>query len=203
MTGRLLPLFAIAALLLFLLLGLLGGAEHRLDVDIIQYLQAWRASNAQATLHIIRLTHAGGAPFLLAISACAAAFLLVRRRKRQAGFLVLAVLGGRLGLEVLKLLADRPRPSFDEHPVLVFSQSFPSGHAGNSMITYLALALVLAPERWRGAAVAGAVVLALAIGATRPILGVHWPSDVVGGWLYGVLVVALAWTLSRRERSAA
>jgi undecaprenyl-diphosphatase len=71
------------------------------------------------------------------------------------------------------------------------------------MTTYLALAVFAAPERWRRPAVAAALVAALAIGATRPVLGVHWPSDVVGGWIYGLVVVTLAWRLSRRQQSGA
>lgn len=201
---RTLPLLLfVAALLVFLLLALIGGAEHALDVAVIRTFQDWRTAQPQATTAVIWLTHAGGAPFLLTVAGCGAAFLLWRRQKVRAWALVLTVLGGRLGLEAVKLLVDRPRPSFDAHPVTVFSQSFPSGHAGNSMVTYVALALFVAPERWRVPAVVAGFGLALAIGATRPMLGVHWPSDVVGGWLYGLAVVALGWTLSRRERNAA
>ena len=66
------------------------------------------------------------------------------------------------------------------------------------MLTLLALVLWLSPPRFRVAAVAAAVVASLAIGATRPILGVHWPTDVIGGWSFGVAWVLLFWTISER-----
>lgn len=196
-------LLALAILLLFVSLGWWGGAKQALDVEAILRFQAWRSAHPAATGWVILLTHAGGAPFLLAVAGIAAAALLWRKERRRALLLVLTVLGGRLGVELIKLLVDRPRPSFDAHPVMVFSQSFPSGHAANSMVTYLALALFALPARWRAAGVAAALSIALAIGATRPMLGVHWPSDVLGGWLYGLLVVGLAWRLSLPPRSGA
>ena len=65
--------------------------------------------------------------------------------------------------------------------VEVSYQSFPSGHAANSTIAYVALALLLFDDpKQRRVAVAAAMVLALLIGISRPMLGVHWPSDVVG-----------------------
>jgi undecaprenyl-diphosphatase len=111
------------------------------------------------------------------------------------------VLIGRIGIEVIKLVVDRARPSLEEHPVVVHSQSFPSGHAGNSMITFLALALFVAPERWRVPAVTVAVMAAIAMGATRPLLGVHWPSDVLAGWIYGAAVALVAWWWLRRRNA--
>jgi undecaprenyl-diphosphatase len=192
-----------AAALLFLLLGLLGGAGQRWEVELLGALGEWRRAQAEATLWVVRLTHAGGALFLLLLTAGGMLLLWLRGEARRAAALGMTVVAGRLGLELLKWLFDRPRPSFDVHPVMVFSQSFPSGHAGNSMITYAALALFLVPARWRGPALVAAFLFALAIGATRPILGVHWPSDVLGGWIYGAAVVALGWTISRRPRSAA
>ena len=76
--------------------------------------------------------------------------------------------------------------------------SFPSGHAANSMITFLALALILAPARYRAAAIAAATAASVLIGSTRPLLGVHWPSDVVGGWAFGIAWVVIGVELSRR-----
>ena len=75
--------------------------------------------------------------------------------------------------------------------------------AGNSMLTFLAIALIAVPDRWRGRAVSLAIVASLAIGATRPYLGVHWPSDVIGGWAFGIAWVVALVALSRRWRGAA
>lgn len=185
----LLPIAAVITILL--LLGWFGGEAQPVDHQVIRYFTDWRAANPQGTGAIILLTHLGGAPALLTMAGLGIGWLLWQGHRGRAALLAATVLGGRLGVELLKLLVDRSRPALDAHPVAVFSQSFPSGHAGNSMITYLALAVFAAPERWRQPAVVAAVLLALAIGATRPILGVHWPSDVLAGWTYGAVLVAL------------
>jgi undecaprenyl-diphosphatase len=67
------------------------------------------------------------------------------------------------------------------------------------MIFYLAVALALtARTPWIRPAAAGAVILSLLIGTSRVMLGVHWPSDVIGGWAFGMLWVLL--TLKPAER---
>jgi undecaprenyl-diphosphatase len=182
-----------AAIALFLALEWIGGITYPLDVAAIQASGPWRAAHPQATSAIILYTHLGSAIALLAMTALGALWLWRRRERMRAAALVAAVLGGRLGIEAIKLVVDRARPSLDTHPVVVHSQSFPSGHAGNSMITFLALAMFVAPPRWRVPAVAAALTASLAMGATRPLLGVHWPSDVLAGWVYGAAVVLLAW----------
>jgi membrane-associated phospholipid phosphatase len=204
MTSRFALAIAIAAALaLICLLGLVGGMTYPLDVAAIRYFVGWRAANPQSTGAIILFTHLGSGIALLSMTAAAGAWLLWRRKMARALALAGAVIGARFGTELIKLFVNRPRPSLDEHPVVTFSHSFPSGHAGNSMATFLALALFAAPERWRGAAVALAIALSMAMGATRPMLGVHWPSDVLAGWIFGALVVSLAWWwLGRRETAA-
>ena len=67
------------------------------------------------------------------------------------------------------------------------------------MIVYLAMALALtAGTRWHRAAAAGAVLLSLLVGVSRVMLGVHWPSDVIGGWAFGMLWVLLTLRLAGR-----
>jgi undecaprenyl-diphosphatase len=66
------------------------------------------------------------------------------------------------------------------------------------MIFFLVLALALSPREWRRLSAAGAILLSLLIGTSRVMLGVHWPSDVIGGWSFGMLWVLL--TLPRAER---
>ena len=76
------------------------------------------------------------------------------------------------------------------------------------MILLLAFTIIAVPEHQRRWAVAIALILSFCVGMTRPMLGVHWPSDVVGGWAFGavwvLVMVALAerWPARRRRRSA-
>lgn len=152
------------------------------------------AGHRPALLQIARLlTDLGEPTVLIAASVLCALWLWYAGRGRLGLSLLLVALIGRALSEIQKISVDRPRPSLEPHLVLVKTQSFPSGHATSSMIFYLALAIALAGHgRWRRVAIAAAVVLSLLIGASRVMLGVHWPSDVVGGWAFGALWVLLA-----------
>lgn len=191
-----------SALLVLLSAGLIGGPAFDVDIEAIHSLAADRMAQAGMTSAAVILTHVGSAAGLFAILFLAAVSLARARRWRDLGTMVAIVVSGRLMVELLKYLVDRPRPSFTPYPVEVHSLSFPSGHAGNSMLTFLAIALIAAPKRWRGWAVALAIVASLTIGATRPFLGVHWPSDVIGGWALGIGWVVALEALSRRWRAS-
>ena len=177
---------ATIATIIFVLAAAFGGPGAIADIDAIHWLGTARAANAQLTAAAIAITTIGGAPAMTAILLGAMTILALRHRLRLGLLLGMVMLGGRIAVELLKLAIDRPRPHFGPYPVEVASLSFPSGHAANSMITFLALALIAAPARFRGKAVAAAVSLSVIIGATRPFLGVHWPSDVIGGWAFGI-----------------
>lgn len=74
-----------------------------------------------------------------------------------------------------------------------YDRSFPSGHAADSTATYLAVALILAlvvlrSSRARAAVVGAAVALSAAIGVSRLVLGVHYPTDVLAGWALGIII---------------
>jgi len=109
------------------------------------------------------------------------------------------VLVGRGLSEAQKYWIARVRPDLEPHLVVVKTSSFPSGHATSSMIFFLTLALVLTSgTRWPYVSVAGAILLSLLIGISRVMLGVHWPSDVVGGWAFGTMWVLLTLRLAER-----
>ena len=133
-----------------------------------------------------------GAGFLLA------AWLWHVGRGRFALALLLVIMVGRGLAEAQKYWIARARPTFEPHLVIVRTSSFPSGHSTSSMIFYLTVALALAPARWRRTAAACAILLSLLVGLSRVMLGVHWPSDVIGGWSFGLLWVLL--TLRPAER---
>ena len=197
------PLTVALAISLFVFAGLVGGPDFGPDIGGIYRLAMERTEHPRLTTTAIMLTQIGGVQGLLAILLLAGAFLADARKWRHLIAMTAIVIGGRVMIEVLKLAIDRPRPAFGPHPVEVHSLSFPSGHAGNSMITFLAIAFIAAPARWRGRAVAIALVASIAIGATRPLLGVHWPSDVIGGWALGIGWVVGLSALSRSWRGAA
>lgn len=187
------------ALVIFILAALLGGSGSMADVDTIRFLGAERAAHVGLTSAAIGMTRIGGAPGMVAILLVATALLAIARRWRMALALALIVLGGRVAVELLKLAIDRPRPHFGPYPVEVASLSFPSGHAANSMITFLAIAMLMVPARYRVMAVTAAVSLSGVIGLTRPYLGVHWPSDVVGGWAFGIAWVTALTLLLKQQ----
>jgi undecaprenyl-diphosphatase len=110
--------------------------------------------------------------------------------------------------EVTKRLIGRPRPSLVPHLDLALSSSFPSGHALMSPVVYLTLAMTLTGKPGSGPdralILAGAVMLCAAIGISRVFLGVHWPSDVLGGWSLGAAIALAAGAVIRvaDEKSA-
>jgi undecaprenyl-diphosphatase len=120
------------------------------------------------------------------------------RRLRLALIIAVVVIGAALFTELVKDLVVRPRPTMD--PLVTASgYSFPSGHTLNSTVTYGLLAVVAwrsrLPLAARRVAVAVGVAVPLLVGLSRIALGVHWPTDVLAGWLAGVAFVALAATI--------
>ncbi|THA34541.1 phosphatase PAP2 family protein [Streptomyces sp. A1277] len=124
-------------------------------------------------------------------------WLLYRRAWRLAAWCaVTAVAGGLTGL-LVKTVVERARPSLADPVALAPGFSFPSGHAMTATTSFAVLLLVLlplVPRRARALCWGVAALSVLGVGFTRVALGVHWFSDVVGGWLLGLAVVAsTAW----------
>jgi undecaprenyl-diphosphatase len=162
--------------------------------------EALYAGHRPTLLAAARFFTALGEPTVL-IGACllCALWLWYAGRGRLGFSLLLIALIGRALSEAQKYWIARVRPDVEPHLVVVKTSSFPSGHATSSMIFYLALAVALtAGSRWSRPAAASAVLLSLLIGTSRVMLGVHWPSDVIGGWAFGMLWVLL--TLRPAER---
>jgi undecaprenyl-diphosphatase len=177
-------------------MGLIGGIDFPPDVAVIRHFEEVRAAYPGLTLSAVAITQAGSAWATIGGGLGVAAWLAWRRQFWLAAVLGATVVIERIALDGLKLLIDRTRPSFDLHPVLTHSSSFPSGHSGNTMAIFLTVALVAAPRQYRLAAVVSALLASLIVGVTRPFLGVHWPSDVVGGWALGAGIAIIAWSIA-------
>jgi undecaprenyl-diphosphatase len=149
---------------------------------------------------VARFFTAMGEPTALIGAALICALIMWYERRGRFGLVLLAVtMIGRILGNLQKYWIARPRPSLEPHLVLVKTSSFPSGHATSSMIFYVTLAIaIMSGSRWSRSTVAGAVLLSFLIGTSRVMLGVHWPSDVIGGWSFGALWVLL--TVPTAER---
>ena len=134
-------------------------------------------------------TFLGSTTTLLPVFVLGFLCLVWLRRRRDALFLTVAI-GGSIALDgTMKLFFARPRPRLPWAQVLP-DYSFPSGHSMNSIVLFLALALLVWQIRGRPTgvvAVAVALVLSLTIGISRIYLGYHYFTDVLGGFLAGVL----------------
>jgi undecaprenyl-diphosphatase len=164
-------------------------------VQVDRTLAAWlEAHGTEPGETILNAVTAFGAPVLVALVVGAILYLAWRREWRTAIALGLTTGGGVVLSNVLKAVFHRGRPAtvveFIPHP----SWSFPSGHALNSVVSYGFLTMILldriTDRRKQVAVVLAAVVMVVAIGFSRLYLGVHYLSDVTGGWIAGA-----AWLL--------
>ena len=199
MTSNLLParpvLLAGILGLLWLAMLLLGAGAVDRDILYALYTRD-EPLLMQAALGVTQL---GNWWTVVGVTLAGALLLFYRGKKWGAVTLLIATFTGR-GLVILqKDYFARLRPEEHLRLVEVSYQSFPSGHAANPTIAYVALALLLFddPKR-RRVAVITAMALALLIGISRPMLGVHWPSDVVAGWAFGLLWIALIFAIMGR-----
>jgi len=152
-----------------------------------------------------------GSGFVLGLVVLAiVGFLLLQGTYRTALFVLVATCGGGALNTLLKEVFQRPRPEIVPHLRDVFSLSFPSGHAMTSAAVYLTLGAMLMRITERRVAkiycMVVAMLLTVLVGSTRVYLGVHYPTDVLGGWIAGMSWALLCWiverALERRTRLA-
>lgn len=146
------------------------------------------------------ITGLGGFTVLNGLVFAAVGYLLLRRKPGTAVFLFCAAALGTVASQGLKAGFNRPRPDLVAHGSHVSSASFPSGHSMMAAIIYLTVFVLLAkvePRRAiRSYLLVLAVILVLAIGVSRVYLGVHWPTDVLGGWALGAAWACGCWIVA-------
>jgi undecaprenyl-diphosphatase len=195
--GLRVTLFAVALLLVAIPFGLLldqvkrNGPLIRLDTSAARHLHDWARHSDMLVRELKILTFLGSPVWLFIVVTPAVLWVWHRGHPRLAVFLIVTTLGGGLVDTVVKEVVGRARPSLVAPVATAHGKSFPSGHAMSSTIAYGALLLVFLPavgRRYRPVVIGGTLVLVLAIGFSRLALGVHYISDVVGGYALG-----LAW----------
>ncbi len=142
------------------------------------------------------ITSLGSVKAMVTVVAGVTLLLLLRGRRLVAIGWVVTVVGGKLIDVTLKAIVQRPRPQHLFPIIAPTSWSFPSGHAMDAVVLYGTLAYIAVRygrTGWGGtfAIVAGAAAAILLIGTSRIVLGVHYPSDVLAGYLAGVFWIAV------------
>lgn len=211
-------LLAVAVVLVGIPFGLLlhqvtrDGPLTELDESGAQWLHVRVVDNdaIEAAMHAVSFT--GKPIFLFFAVGIPALWLLLRGARKLFLFLLVVSIGGGLVDTAVKVAVGRPRPTFDEPIATAFGKSFPSGHSMSSLVCYGALLLVfmpLIPRRWRPWAIGSTALFVLAIGFSRLALGVHFVSDVLGGyvlgaaWLIGSVAAFEIWREERGKRPTA
>ena len=143
------------------------------------------------------ITALGGTSVLTIVVVGVAGFLAVSGLRHAAVMVLASVLGGVLLSNSLKAGFSRARPDLVPHDTVIYTASFPSGHATLSAVVYLTLGALLC--RTQSSVAVKAYILSVAafltmiVGVSRVYLGVHWPTDVIAGWLLGGTWALLCW----------
>lgn len=175
--------------------------------DALQHLDSAAADSAnafasdQATAAMLVLTDLGGLNETTVLALLLGSVLLIARQWRAALALTLASGVTLMAIVELKLLFERARPSSSDAIMEAAGYSFPSGHATKAAAIYGIAAILAAVylrdrKRFRAVVIGLAAAVILIVGISRIYLGVHYPTDVIAGWLLGGGIALGAWRLS-------
>jgi undecaprenyl-diphosphatase len=195
-----------ACILLFVFLSLAGevmeGDTQSMDTKIVRALR--KADDPSKpigppwTADVLEdLTALGGPTVTWLVMLSLTGYLLLETKYRTALVVFVTAASGDLVNYAIKGVFSRARPTVVPHLRDAFSTSFPSGHSMESAIVYLTLAAMLmriVEGRVTKAYCLGlAVLITFLVGVSRVFLGVHYPTDVIGGWIIGLFWASLCW----------
>ncbi|MGW0843890.1 phosphatase PAP2 family protein [Streptomyces sp. NPDC002787] len=207
-TARVAAAFAAPSVLLLVLVALAWAPLMSLDESIANTTHRWALGEPDVTHAFRVLTDWVWDPVTMRLLAAGAAIWLVWRHREWwlAIWLAVTCAVGTAVQQGLKAAVGRERPAWPDPVDSAHYAAFPSGHA---MTATVVLGLLLWLLRLYGAgravmraALVVAAVSVVGVGLTRIWLGVHWASDVVGGWLLGGLTIALAVLTYEKWRAA-
>jgi undecaprenyl-diphosphatase len=180
------------------------GGLDRLLFDFIHAGDRWTPTTSPVWWNeaVRDITALGGFAVLTGAVMASCAYLLAAGRQRLFWLLLGSALAATLFSNLVKFSIGRTRPQVIEHMVMTVSASFPSGHALLSAAIILTIGGLVAFQARKPAErrvlAAAAFSLTFLVGLSRIWLGVHWPMDVVAGWMFGTSWAALTLWLAKR-----
>ena len=172
---------------------LLEKQRFAFETPILQWVHAH--ATAGLTQLSLFLNTFGGPTVMGSVFVLIVLGLWFTQRRPQALFAVLG-LGGAVGIAlIMKLIFHRARPELWPRLITEHGASFPSGHATTAAALVTFVTLLLWRTQWRWPAVILGALYALLVGYSRLVLGVHYPTDVLAGWLTGLSVVLGVYSL--------
>ena len=203
------------SLFVFINVGILvtNGTTRQFDESIIKYFRV-EGNNSESvgpaflTESMRDITSLGGETVITIITIFVVGFLFLQKRYDAMWLVLVATIGGALISIGLKEFYGRERPDISYRLINVTPLSFPSGHSMMSAIVYLTQAAIIARiqknKKIRIYILSAALFLTFIIGVSRVYLGVHYPTDVIGGWTIGLAWASfcwfIAWYLQRRNK---
>ncbi|MFJ5219733.1 phosphatase PAP2 family protein [Streptomyces sp. NPDC088354] len=177
-----------------------GGAPFALDGTLLTWSTGHRPDAAVSVAGLVTATGTGPIAYALAALAGVVAGRTARQRALAAAAALLCLAAGQAARYAVRDLAARPRPGVQDWATHASGYAFPSGHTATSAVIAGLLVTAVLTRRSRGRAwfAAAALCWAAAVGLSRVYLGVHWFSDVIGGWLFAASWLALCLCLAAR-----
>ncbi|MCV2352697.1 phosphatase PAP2 family protein [Paucibacter sp. B2R-40] len=181
---------------------MVDGGTRGVDTALLLWAQQARSAQPWMISVLRDLSGIGSTIFLTLLTVAAVGYLLLVRRVVTAYLLASSVISGTLAVFSLKAAFGRVRPASEFAVMIEPGLSFPSGHASLSALVFLSLGALLASTRSKPAeriyilCLAG--LMTLLVGLSRVALGVHWGSDVLGGWAFGSAWALIYLLLARR-----
>ncbi|MGB3766291.1 MAG: phosphatase PAP2 family protein [Phormidesmis sp.] len=177
-------------------------AQESFAFDETILLHIHQLANPALDKLMVFITRIGDPHTVVPLTGIVFIFLLIKRQRLAATFFAIDAAGGVALSYFLKLAFSKPRPQLWNSAVNEVTYSYPSGHALGSMVIYGFLSYIFATlyPRYSAAIYAFAVLMIISIGFSRLYLGVHWPTDILGGYGIGFLWIMVCISLLRLRR---
>lgn len=174
------------------------GVTYGFDSSILLWINQHASPAIDA--FFVAVTQLGGVIFVTTAALAMVGYFIYKKKYRNALFVAVSIGGVALLNVILKSFFDRARPDLWEWIIQETSLSFPSGHATASMTVAVCIVILVWNTKWRIWALWTLSFYVLVIGLSRLYLGVHYPTDILGGWLLGIAWTALIALLLKKSR---